>query len=527
VTFNRDHPERLAFDVELRRLTSNTRRETGRGVVDTTLEPTALEWRSPLWAITGMMLSMAAGCAPAASSPGPSEVSSSALPAAAPPASTPEPPGPIRHVIVITIDGLMPDSYRQPDAHGLKIPTLRRLVAEGASSSGALSVFPSVTYPAHTSMATGVIPRRHGIVSNRDLDPLQENPDGWRRFAEDVAVPRVWDVASAAGYRTALIEWPVTVGARATFIVPDARSRTPNDLKLMRALSTPGLFPAVAAAYPNFDARFRPGDISDEGGTDIAVHVLVTGKPHLTFLHIFDVDGAQHEHGIWSDEARAAIENADRQIGRLLEATERADIAGATALVVASDHGFAPVTRCVNPNTLLANAGLLERGGQGRVRDWQAVVHANGGSAYVYTRRPGDAQLEAAVLKVLEDEQRAGRSGIARIIRREEIDAIGGDPQAFLALEAELGAFFGGDLERYETVPSLRGMHGYDPGRPEMKASLILFGPTIAHGELASARLVDIAPTVASWLGLELAGVDGKPLEIVAGAPRVPAASGR
>ena len=473
---------------------------------------------------------MATGhCAPAASSPGPSEVSSAAREPAALPASTAEPPGPIRHVIVVTIDGLMPEAYRQPDAHGLKIPTLRRLVAEGASSSGALSVFPSVTYPSHTSMASGVSPARHGIVSNRDVDPLQENPDGWRRFAEDVAVPRVWDVASAAGYRTALIEWPVTVGAKATFIVPDARSRTPNDLKLMRALATPGLFPAVAAAYPNFDARFRPGDISDEGGTDIAVHVLATGKPHLTFLHIFDVDGAQHEHGIWSDEARAAIENADRQIGRLLEAAERAGIAGATALVVASDHGFAPVTRSVNPNALLVKAGLIERDGQGRVRDWRAIVHPNGGSAYVYTRPPGDAQLEAAVLKVLEDDQRAARRGIGRIIRREEIAAIGGDPQAFLALDAELGAFFGGDLEQYETVPTLRGMHGYDPARPEMKASLILFGPTIAHGELASARLIDIAPTVAGWLGLELSGVDGKPLEIVAGAPAAappPAASG-
>jgi predicted AlkP superfamily pyrophosphatase or phosphodiesterase len=92
---------------------------------------------------------------------------------------------------------------------------------------------------------------------------------------------------------------------------------------------------------------------------------------------------------------------------------------------------------------------------------------------------------------------------------------MGGDPDAFIALEAELGTFFGKGRGQYETPTSLRGMHGYDPARPEMRASLILFGPTIAHGELASARLIDIAPTVAGWLGLELAGVDGKPLQVV------------
>jgi predicted AlkP superfamily pyrophosphatase or phosphodiesterase len=465
-------------------------------------------WRRALAATAAATLALQVACAPVPS-PVPLATAASA-------AGASEPPGPIKHVIVVTIDGLMPEAYLHPDAHGLSVPVLRRLVAGGASSPGALSVFPTVTYPSHTSIATGVLPLRHGIVSNLALDPLEKNLDGWRWYGEDVKVPRVWDVARAAGYRTALIEWPVTVGEKATFLVPELwRAKTSEDLKLLRALSTPGLFAAVAAAYPDFYARFRPGDIDDDGSTDIAAYVLATGKPHLTFHHIFDVDGAQHGHGIWSDEARAAIENADRQIGRLLTASEQAGIAAETALVLASDHGFANVTRCLNPNALLLQAGLLKLDTQGRVSDWDATAQPNGGSAYVYTRRPADAQLEAAVLSVFEDAKRAPNSGIARLLRRDEILAIGGDPDAFIALEAEPGTFFGKGRGPYETPTSLRGMHGYDPARPEMKASLILFGPTIAHGELASARLIDIAPTVAGWLGLELAGVDGKPLEVV------------
>src|SRR5690606_29351219 len=76
----------------------------------------------------------------------------------------------VEHVVVISVDGLLPAVYTEPDAHGLAVPTLRRLAAEGASSPGARSVMPSLTYPSHTTIATGVDPGRHGIVSNKTLD---------------------------------------------------------------------------------------------------------------------------------------------------------------------------------------------------------------------------------------------------------------------------------------------------------------------------------------------------------------------
>ena len=59
-------------------------------------------------------------------------------------------------------------------------------MAHGASSDGALSVFPSVTYPSHTSMSTGVFPGTHGINGNRTFDPLEDDLDGWRWYAEDI-----------------------------------------------------------------------------------------------------------------------------------------------------------------------------------------------------------------------------------------------------------------------------------------------------------------------------------------------------
>lgn len=448
------------------------------------------------------------GCRPAAApAPAPAPVATSV--------AAPEPPGPIRHVLVVSIDGLMPDSYLQPDLRGLRVPVLRRLAAAGAVSNGARSVFPSVTYPAHTSIASGVVPARHGIVTNRAYDPLEKNLEGWRWYAEDVKVPRVWDLAFEAGYRTALIQWPATIGAKATHLVPELwRAKTGDDLKLIRALATPNLLEQVSKTFPGFDTRYRPAAVTDEAATDIAAYVIESAKPHLLFLHLLQVDTAQHRHGLWSAEALSAVENADHQLGRLLDATRLAGIAPSTALVVTSDHGFAPVTRLVHPSALLRQAGLIQLDDKGRPSEWRAHVLPSSGNAYVYLKDHNDATLAAATLKVFEDKLRERESGLARLFTRAEITAAGGDPEAFLAIEAAPGTYFGTGYAEYDAPATYKATHGYDPAQPAMNASLLLFGANVPAGKLEEARLVDIAPTVAAWLGLPLSGVDGSALVV-------------
>src|SRR5580704_19220185 len=69
-------------------------------------------------------------------------------------------------VLMISIDGLKPEYITHADEHGLKIPTLRRFVAEGAYADGVIGVMPTVTYPSHTTLVTGVWPSDHGIDAN-------------------------------------------------------------------------------------------------------------------------------------------------------------------------------------------------------------------------------------------------------------------------------------------------------------------------------------------------------------------------
>src|SRR5437016_13435102 len=78
-------------------------------------------------------------------------------------------------VVLLSIDGLKPDYVIEATKHGLNIPNLKKLLASGAHASGVQGVLPTVTYPSHTTMLTGVAPARHGIFYNTTFDPLHKN----------------------------------------------------------------------------------------------------------------------------------------------------------------------------------------------------------------------------------------------------------------------------------------------------------------------------------------------------------------
>jgi predicted AlkP superfamily pyrophosphatase or phosphodiesterase len=431
-------------------------------------------------------------------------------------AAMPARPGPARevdHVVIISVDGLMPATYLEPDAHGLAVPTLREMARAGASSPGVLSVWPAITYPAHTTIATGVDPAVHGIVGNVAWDPEERNREGWWWYAEDIRVPTLWGAATAAGLTTALVNWPVTAGARVTALVPEYwRAGTPDDAKLSRALSTPGLLAEVAAQHPDFWQRFTPPNVKDQATADVVVHLLETLRPALLMAHIWETDDAQHSDGPWSPRALAALENADRALARILAAARAMGPWERTVMVVLSDHGFTRAEQQLRPGVLLREARFVTLSADGRPANWRAVVTTHGGLAHLYAH---DGDAAHALRSLFEPLAGAPGSGIARVYSAAEIRARGGDPRATLAIGAADGFAFASGYEGEARGPAAKpGQHGFDPEQPSMRASLLVYGGSIAAGPVAGARLVDVAPTAARWLGLSLPTASGRPLPI-------------
>jgi predicted AlkP superfamily pyrophosphatase or phosphodiesterase len=424
-------------------------------------------------------------------------------------AGRPEPERAFDRVVIVSVDGLRP-------ADCASLPTLGALARAGAFAAppdGALSVVPTVTYPAHTTMVTGVNPGRHGITTNHAPNPTAdpENDSGWRWYREDVRVSTVYDAALDAGLRTVLLHWPVTVGARATALLPEFWvPEAGDDVKVVRQLATPGLFDRISSRFPTFAERYVPDKVLDEPLIDAAIALLANVDPHLMLVHIIEVDSIQHEFGPDAPEADAARRNADAQVARLLGALRTSAAWPRTALAVVSDHGFMPIAKLLAPHVHLAERGLQDR----------VVIDAAGGLAYFYLRSPTDADAAAITRQLFVELARDPASGVGAVLDKEAITALGGDPDAFLAIEATPG--FGLSRKRKTAVldSTTKGMHGYLPERPEMRATLLFYGPNVAPGVLRGARLVDLAPTVARWLGLALERTDGAPLAITLSSDR-------
>ncbi|MGB0034729.1 MAG: ectonucleotide pyrophosphatase/phosphodiesterase [Candidatus Acidiferrales bacterium] len=426
-------------------------------------------------------------------------------------------PGAIHHIFLVSVDGLKPQSYTEPDAHGLKVPLMREIVRNGAWSDGVQPVMPTVTYPSHTAMATGANPGTSGISTNVAFDPLDKNSEGWQWYTEDIRVPTIWQVAREHGLRTALIHWPVTVGAQADLNVPEYwRASIPEDLKLLRALSTPlNILPDVAKEFPEVATDLTPPNGTDAAFTDIACYAIEKWQPNLLMLHIAAVDHWEHEKGPFSPEAIDVTEKADAQIARLIEAAKKAGIWDDSVLVIVSDHGFAPIAKDFRPGVLLAEHGLVKLNAKNHPEEWKAAVLNESGSAFLYVKDEKDEATRRALLDIFKPLAGKPGSSIRRVITHDEIVAFGGDPDAFLAIEAADGTrFVTGYTGKLAGPSEKKGTHGYFPDRPEMRASMLVYGPAIGAGKIQNARLIDVGPTVARWLGLELTKAEGKPLEI-------------
>ena len=418
-----------------------------------------------------------------------------------------------RHLVLVSIDGLMPDYYLKADELGLKIPNLRRLMREGAYGR-VIGVLPTVTYPSHTTLIKGVTPRVHGISSNTVFDPLGIAAEAWQWFASDIRVPTLASAARQRGLTTASVSWPVSVGLGTDWNLPEfwrPGSSHPYDLKLLDLASTAGLRQEVEKdrgspfVYP----------LTEHERADTAVYILKTHRPQLMLLHIFALDSAQHQHGPMTPEAKEAVEKSDAVLGRLFATIESAGLSSRTAFVVASDHGFLPISRSLKPNAVLREAGFVKLDDKGKVTSWEAFFHADGGSAALrLPAEAGPALVER--IRALFARHVSAEGGLREILDAQAAAAFGGPEGVVLVLNAREGfSFSGAVLGDWSSPSTSKGTHGYAPNRDELHASLLLSGPGLRQrGNLGTVRMTAIAPTLARYLGVELAPQADAPLPV-------------
>jgi predicted AlkP superfamily pyrophosphatase or phosphodiesterase len=418
------------------------------------------------------------------------------------------------HIILISVDGLPPDYYTAPEKLGLRVPTLTMMKQSGAHAEGMEGVYPTVTYPQHTTMVTGLRPAAHGIVQNRIFEaPSEPQTRYWYWYANALKAETLWMAAKKAGLKTAAVGWPVTVGAEIDYNVPEIYElgERPATWKWTAKHSTPGLLEKALGPDLQQDRSV------DERLTSVSEFIIKNYRPHLLLLHLIELDGAHHRHGPRTKPGIEMAEREDGYIHRIVEATREAGIFEKTTFFIVSDHGFASIDKRFSPNVALAKEGLITLDDSGKVTAWKAAAWPAGGSCAIVLKEANDQETEARVNALFAKWARQERSPIKQIVTRAELRKLQAVPQAAMMLEAAPGFSFDDTLTG-EAVrdgeETYKGTHGYLPTDPRMRASLIIYGPGVRRGaKLPLARMIDLAPSIASLLRLKVSQPEGRPFK--------------
>src|SRR5271156_5112528 len=366
------------------------------------------------------------------------------------------------YVILVSLDGFRYDYPRIYHS-----PNLDSLGANGASApDGMIPAYPSITFPNHYTIVTGLYPEHHGIVANVFYDPARKQVYSYKdeQTVTDgtwYGGTPLWGLAGQQGVRAAGFFWP---GSEA-------------DIQGVR----PSYYMKYDAKFPNAQRvaqvltwlRLPPAD-----------------RPHFITLYFSDVDSAGHAHGPDSPEVGAAVREVDDEIGRLVDGVAKLKLR--VDVVVVADHGMAKVEGDWINLSEYFDTRFLEKGVE----------------SVMYPRSTEAAEKIYAALNGKSDKFKVYRNGAMPAGLHFDGNLREGDPVVVAT---------GPYLIRVNAPPAVAadamhpagppvGMHGYDPAHmPEMRAIFFAAGPDVRSGEKVEPfENVNLYPWIAHILGLDI-----------------------
>lgn len=369
------------------------------------------------------------------------------------------------YVVLVSIDGFRADYLDR----GVT-PRLAALAAAGVRADALRPAFPSLTFPNHYTLVTGLYPDHHGIVHNR-IDGEAGRPNFVYNRAETTADPRwwggepIWVGAERQGLRSATMYWP-------------------------------GSDAAIGGVRPSY---WKPFDreVTPEQRVDTVLGWLdltTAQRPRFMTLYFEQVDRAGHDYGPDSAELATTLTQIDTALGRLVDGLARRGLDDKVNLVIVSDHGL---TASDIRRTVLVD----------RIVDLQRVRAVNFGVVAGFMPQPGQQRYaEATLLQPHEHMQCWRRQQIPARLRYGSNARI--PPIVCLAEDGWM--ITRTEWLRDNAAEFPRGEHGYDNTMPDMRALFVAHGPAFRAGlRVPEFDNVDVYPLLAHLLRIRPAPNDG------------------
>jgi predicted AlkP superfamily pyrophosphatase or phosphodiesterase len=344
-------------------------------------------------------------------------------------------------ILVISFDSISDKVFEAMALDSKNYPNVARFKEEAYYQGGVKTVFVSNTYPVHTSISTGKLPKDHGVISNL-LPPKENGERPWAQMAKLIKCKTIWDAAKEKKLTTAAMLWPVTNGAKIDYHMPEVHPEKGQNL-LFRSLLYGSVFFQLFAMLRHGGKLIKALKSPAEGvgqpelddfTTSVTCDLLKAKKPDLVLVHLLAYDTLLHFVGDAGKEiAKKAI---DSNFGRLLESW------GEGTVIVFSDHSHLDVNENINLDALYGDA----------------VFEQVGGSAF-FNRLPDGLEKQP---------------WFNRYLSAEEMEECGYADKAAFGIAAKLGYSFS-ESNKY------KGNHGYPTDYENYNVFYAVKGKNFTH----------------------------------------------
>ncbi|MBF4692760.1 alkaline phosphatase family protein [Fusibacter ferrireducens] len=434
----------------------------------------------------------------------------------------------MRHkLIVISLDALQTtdlDYLKQKD-------NFSKILSEGALVKNVREIYPTLTYPIHTSIITGMHPNRHGIPHNQLPTIEPENPDwsimgsDWYWYSDYVKVPSLMDFANEEGLTTASVMWPVMAGKKPTHNLAEIwPNRHEPVVETFKRACTESVMDLYYEQYIESIDWSNKKEIDMDGySVPIAADMIRRFDPDLMLIHSVCLDHERHVSGVEGERIHRCLDRVDEIVGHLMDASKATGSFEKTNFILLGDHGQLAVRNHFALNVIFVEMGLIRLDENGKVIDYDAYSFSGGFSTHIMLKNPEDEVLKESVYRALLAIERKYDAYISRIFNKEEVNSEEGLSGEFtFVIEGAEGVMFNNEL-RGEIIKAIvptksegyKGMHGHHPSKGH-KPPFIAFGPDVLSGVvIETGDLLDICPTLSQLMGFSMTGLSGKAFPII------------
>ncbi|MDR2179044.1 MAG: alkaline phosphatase family protein [Synergistaceae bacterium] len=424
------------------------------------------------------------------------------------------------------------DSLQSRDLEKLQtMPFFSKIMERAAVVRNIREIYPTLTYPIHTTIVTGLYPDRHGIAHNQKPAVDPNDPDfsvmgsNWYWRKDNITAKTLTDSVLEEGRTAATVLWPVTAGEKRGWNLPEIWPTRETGGSVRQLYADASSDNVMSEYFDRFIGKYRWNGTEDMVcyAVEIALDIVRRHSPDLLLCHVTQLDHIRHVYGVQNREVDDCLRQLDVIAGRFMDAARDAGTLDETNFVILGDHGQIDISKVFHLNALFRQNGLISADHDGKVSDYDAYGFSAGFSTHVIMKDPKNQEVKAQLRHLLGSLPSQYPQCVEAVYTSEDVlrdERLAGEFS--FVLEAREGVLFANEiLSDVVTGPDAprekpyKAMHGHHPSKGE-KPPFVAFGPDVKTAlRIENGSVIDVAPTLAALAGVALPQAEGKPFPLL------------